>query len=117
MYILYKVTLLTSVDVVPLMKTAGVVKNSGHCIYSIYMFNCFHLKKSLYSKRRELNKVILRAVSYIVLLRCYIYSYMLHICYIYSLLHICIYIHNIYIYINIYIQYIYIYIQYHRQYW
>ena len=25
----------STVDVVPLMKTAGVVKNSGHCIYSI----------------------------------------------------------------------------------
>ena len=32
---LYNVPLLTSVDVVPLMKTAGVVENSGHCIYSI----------------------------------------------------------------------------------
>ena len=31
----YNVTLLTSVDVVRLMKTAGVVENSGHCIYSI----------------------------------------------------------------------------------
>ena len=37
---LYKVPLLTSVDVVPLMKTAGVVKNSGHCIYSIGL-KCF----------------------------------------------------------------------------
>ena len=27
-------------DVVPLMKTAGVVKNSGHCIYSIGL-KCF----------------------------------------------------------------------------
>ena len=36
----------------------------------IVFVNCLHLKKSLYSKRRELNKVILRAVSYIVLLRC-----------------------------------------------
>ena len=41
--------LLTLVDVVPLMKTAGVVRNSGHCIYSIglkYFLNClslFHL--------------------------------------------------------------------------
>ena len=32
--------LLTSVDVVPLMKTTGVVKNSGHCIYSIGL-KCF----------------------------------------------------------------------------
>ena len=31
---LYNVHLLTSVDVIPLMKTAGVVENSGHCIYS-----------------------------------------------------------------------------------
>ena len=37
---LYNVYLLTSVDVVPLMKTAGVVKNSGHCIYSIGL-KCF----------------------------------------------------------------------------
>ena len=36
----YNVPLLTSVDVVPLMKTAGVVKNSGHCIYSIGL-KCF----------------------------------------------------------------------------
>ena len=37
----------------------------------IYMYiNCFHLKKGLYSKHREFNKVILRAVSHIVLLRC-----------------------------------------------
>ena len=37
--------------------------------------------KSLHWKRRELNKVILRAVSYIVLLRCqliYIYMHTLH---------------------------------------
>ena len=32
---IYNVPLLTSVDVVPLMKTAGVVENSGHCIYFI----------------------------------------------------------------------------------
>ena len=32
--------LLTSVDVVPTMKTAGVVENSGHCIYSIGL-KCF----------------------------------------------------------------------------
>ena len=37
---LYNVYLLTSVDVVPLMKTAGVVENSGHCIYSIGL-KCF----------------------------------------------------------------------------
>ena len=40
--------------------------------------NCFHLKKGLYSKRREFNNFILRAVSHIVLLRCrltYIYIY------------------------------------------
>ena len=30
----YNAHLLTSVDVVPLMKTAGVVENSGHCMYS-----------------------------------------------------------------------------------
>ena len=46
---LYNVALLTSVDVLPLMKTAGVVENSGHCIYSIGLrcfLNClslFHL--------------------------------------------------------------------------
>ena len=34
-YSLHNVPLLTSVDVVPLMKTAGVVENSEHCIYSI----------------------------------------------------------------------------------
>ena len=34
------VYLLTSVDVVPLMKTAGVVKNSVSCIYSIGL-KCF----------------------------------------------------------------------------
>ena len=39
-YITYNVPLLTSVDVVPLMKTAGVVENSGHCIYSIGLM-CF----------------------------------------------------------------------------
>ena len=37
---LYNVYLLTSVDVVPLMKTAGVVENSGHCTYSIGL-KCF----------------------------------------------------------------------------
>ena len=36
----YKVPLLTSVDVVPLLKTAGEVENSGHCIYSIGL-RCF----------------------------------------------------------------------------
>ena len=30
---IYIYTLLTSADVVQLMKTAGVVENSGHCIY------------------------------------------------------------------------------------
>ena len=39
-YRLYNVYLLTSVDVVPLMKTAGVVENSGHCTYSIGL-KCF----------------------------------------------------------------------------
>ena len=29
-----------NIDVVPLMKTAGVVENSGHCIYSIGL-KCF----------------------------------------------------------------------------
>ena len=33
-------------------------------------FNCFHLRKGLYWKRREHNNVILRAVSLIALLRC-----------------------------------------------
>ena len=37
---LNNVPLLTSVDVVPLMKTAGVIKNSGHCVYSIGLM-CF----------------------------------------------------------------------------
>ena len=37
---IYNVYLLTSVDVVPLMKTAGVVENSGHCTYSIGL-KCF----------------------------------------------------------------------------
>ena len=47
--------------------------------------NCFHLKKGLSSKRRDINKVILRAVSHIALLRCrliynqhYIYVYVKH---------------------------------------
>ena len=35
----------------------------------LYIYG-FHLKKGLYSKRREFNKVILRAVSHIVFLRC-----------------------------------------------
>ena len=49
------------------------------CIYEL--FNCFHLRKGLYSKRRKFNKVILHAVSRIVLLRCrLIYVYMLLIC-------------------------------------
>ena len=30
----------STVDVVPLMKTTGVIKNSGHCIYSIGL-RCF----------------------------------------------------------------------------
>ena len=60
-------------------------------------FNYIHLKKSLYSKRCDLNKVILRAVSYIVFIRCrliynqhyapyehiYIYIYMCIYVYIY----------------------------------
>ena len=36
----------TSTDVVPLMKTAGVVENSGHCTYSIGLkcfWNCLSL--------------------------------------------------------------------------
>ena len=46
---LYNVPLLTSIDVVSLMKTAGVVENSWHCVYSIGLkcfWNClslFHL--------------------------------------------------------------------------
>ena len=36
----------------------------------IYIYNCFHLKKGLYSRRREFNKVMLRAVSHIVLFSC-----------------------------------------------
>ena len=32
---LYNVPLFTSVDVMALMKTTGVVKNSGNCVYSI----------------------------------------------------------------------------------
>ena len=63
----------------------------NHQPYLTAEFNFFHLKKSLHSKRRELNKVILRAVSYIVLLRCrliynqhfapyeHIYIYMLYV--------------------------------------
>ena len=38
--IFYNVPLLTSVNVVPLMKTAVVVENSEHCIYSIGL-KCF----------------------------------------------------------------------------
>ena len=51
---LYNDYLLTSLDVVPLMKTAGVVDNSGHCIYSIGLkcfWNClslFHLVFYIY---------------------------------------------------------------------
>ena len=44
---LYNVPLLTSVDVMPLMKTAGVVENSEHCIYSIGL-KCFWNWLSLY---------------------------------------------------------------------
>ena len=44
---LYNVHLLTAVDVVPLMKTAGVVENSGHCIYSIGLM-CFFNYLSLF---------------------------------------------------------------------
>ena len=33
-------------------------------------FNFFHLRKGLYSKRREFNKFILRDVFHIVLIRC-----------------------------------------------
>ena len=43
---LYNVPLLTLADVVPLMKTAGVVENSGHCMYSIGLrcfLNCLSL--------------------------------------------------------------------------
>ena len=39
-------------------------------IYIILLFNCFHLKKGLCSKRREFNNVILRVVSHVALLRC-----------------------------------------------
>ena len=53
-------------------------------------FSCFHRKKSLHSKRRELNKVILRAVSYIVLLRCRL-IYSLHYAP-YEHIYICMYI-------------------------
>ena len=44
---LINVPVLTSVDVVPLMKTAGVVENSGHCIYSIGL-KCLYTCVSLY---------------------------------------------------------------------
>ena len=44
---LYIVYLLTSVDVVPLMTTAGVVENSGHCIHSIGL-KCFRNCLSLF---------------------------------------------------------------------
>ena len=49
MYIYVYIPLLTSIDVAPLMKTTGVVENSGHCIYCIGLkcfLNClslFHL--------------------------------------------------------------------------
>ena len=49
-YEIPRIGLLTSVDVVPLMKTADVVENSGHCIYSIGL-NClslFHLVFYIY---------------------------------------------------------------------
>ena len=75
--------------------------NFSHLIV-FQSFNCFHLKKSLHSKRRELNKVIY-VLSYIVLLRCrlihsqhyatyeHIYIYMCIIYIIYT---------NMYIYIH-----------------
>ena len=66
----------TSVDVVPLMKTAGVVENYGHCIYSIGS-KCFPNCHSLF-----------HLVFYI-----YIYIYILYI-------YIHIYIYNLYIYIE-----------------
>ena len=40
MYICTYIYIFTSVDVVPLMKTARVVVNSGHCVYSIGL-KCF----------------------------------------------------------------------------
>ena len=47
---LNNVPLLTSVDLLPLMKTAGVVTNSGHCLYSIGLnfFSLFHLVIYIY---------------------------------------------------------------------
>ena len=47
-----------------------IFQHTGRIFIRYYAFYIYILKKSLYSKRRELNKVILRAVSYIVLLRC-----------------------------------------------
>ena len=53
-YIYIYIVLLLIVDVVPLMKTAGVVENSGHCTYSIGLkcfLNClslFHLVFYIY---------------------------------------------------------------------
>ena len=74
---LYNVYLLTSVDVVPLMKTAGVVENFGHCTYSIELkcfWNClslFHLVYLFY-----FIILLFYFILFYYLLYIYIYIYM-----------------------------------------
>ena len=52
------------------MNDYGVYLLLGDIPFTLIDYIYIYLRKSLHSKRRELNKVILRAVSYIVLLRC-----------------------------------------------
>ena len=72
------------------------------CIFLLIYFsaiNCFHLKMGFYSKRREVNKVILRAVPYIVLLRCrLIYRYV--DIYIHTYTYICMYVYVYIMYVD-----------------
>ena len=61
------VPLLTSVNIVPLMMTAGVVRNSGHCMYSIGL-KCLLACISLFN-----------LLSYLYM-NVYIYMYVYHSC-------------------------------------
>ena len=63
-----------------------------YIFFFFQQFNYIHLKKSLYSKRCDLNKVILRAVSYIVFIRCRLIYIHIHT-YIFLIIAIYIYIY------------------------